>query len=275
MISSLKASLTPSASDCSTPHGPTRFGPIRFCIRPTTLRSNTIANSVMTTRNAKTPTTLIRMIQTGWLPKPGRFCERRRARRCAHDSLHSHDRRGIGTGEPHRRARHRAERGPHRAAARVGRQPHDAVGHRRRSRPARRPRRRRCSPRSSRRRATPSFAAVRWPSQRARRLGGAGQVLVAVLHPAGVEQLGPGGQQRLAVARASAGSAPCTRRRRPAADAAGAEPQQLGAGGLRRWAGRGRRRAPRPARGAPGRRDIAPVPVMVSSNGRRRPSQVT
>ena len=75
MISSLKASFTPSASDCRMPHGPTRFGPMRFCIRPTTLRSNTIENSVMSTRKTKTPSTLISEIQNGWLPKPGRFCE--------------------------------------------------------------------------------------------------------------------------------------------------------------------------------------------------------
>ena len=65
MTSSLKASLTPSASDCSVPHGPTRFGPMRFCMRPTTLRSNTIENSVMTTRKTKTPRTLISTIQNG------------------------------------------------------------------------------------------------------------------------------------------------------------------------------------------------------------------
>ena len=61
----------PSASDCSVPQGPTRFGPMRFCMRPTTLRSNTIENSVMTTRKTKTPRTLISTIQTGWPPKPG------------------------------------------------------------------------------------------------------------------------------------------------------------------------------------------------------------
>ena len=65
MISSLKASFTPSASDCSVPHGPTRFGPMRFCIRPTTLRSKTIEKSVITTRNAKTATTLISVSQIG------------------------------------------------------------------------------------------------------------------------------------------------------------------------------------------------------------------
>ena len=73
MTSSLNASLTPSASDCSVPHGPARFGPMRFCIRPTTLRSKTIENSVITTRKAKTATTLISTSQIGWSPKPGRF----------------------------------------------------------------------------------------------------------------------------------------------------------------------------------------------------------
>ena len=74
MTSSLKASFIPSASDCSVPHGPTRLGPMRFCIRPTTLRSKTIANRVMTTRNANTPSTLMTTSQTGRPPKPGRFC---------------------------------------------------------------------------------------------------------------------------------------------------------------------------------------------------------
>ena len=69
MISSLKASLTPSASDCRAPHGPTRFGPMRFCMRPTTLRSKTIENSVMTTRNTKTPSTLMSVSQIGSSPK--------------------------------------------------------------------------------------------------------------------------------------------------------------------------------------------------------------
>src|SRR3954469_19351533 len=72
MISSLKASFTPSASDCRVPHGPTRLGPIRFCIRPTTLRSNTIENSVITTRNANTPTTLSTTSQNGSCPNAAR-----------------------------------------------------------------------------------------------------------------------------------------------------------------------------------------------------------
>jgi hypothetical protein len=71
MTSSLKASLTPSASDWSVPHGPVRFGPMRFCMRPTTLRSNTIENSTMMTRNANTMMTLMITSQTGSPPKPG------------------------------------------------------------------------------------------------------------------------------------------------------------------------------------------------------------
>src|SRR5262249_15568005 len=61
MMSSLNASLSPSASDCSSPKGPTRFGPGRTCMRATTRRSYQIANSVITTRNAKT-TTILRIV---------------------------------------------------------------------------------------------------------------------------------------------------------------------------------------------------------------------
>ena len=72
MISSLKASFTPSASDCRMPHGPVRFGPIRFCIRPTTLRSNTIENSVMTTRNTNTASDLDQdHPEPSWPNRPG------------------------------------------------------------------------------------------------------------------------------------------------------------------------------------------------------------
>ena len=37
--SSLNISFMPSASDCSEPNGPFIVGPLRCCIRPTTLRS--------------------------------------------------------------------------------------------------------------------------------------------------------------------------------------------------------------------------------------------
>ncbi len=66
-MSSFSISLTPSASDCSEPCGPTRFGPTRCCIQDTARRSNRMLNSVMTMRNAKITTTLMSMIHhTSW-----------------------------------------------------------------------------------------------------------------------------------------------------------------------------------------------------------------
>ncbi len=50
MMSSLRASFTPSARLCSRPKGPVRLGPGRFCIRPMILRSATIMMSTLTTR---------------------------------------------------------------------------------------------------------------------------------------------------------------------------------------------------------------------------------
>ena len=72
MISSLNASFSPSARLCSEPRGPTRLGPIRFCMRPTTFRSKTIAKSVITTRKTKTATTLSSTSQNGSVPKLAR-----------------------------------------------------------------------------------------------------------------------------------------------------------------------------------------------------------
>ena len=39
---SLKNSFMPSATGCSRPSGPTRFGPIRICIQPMSLRSHRV-----------------------------------------------------------------------------------------------------------------------------------------------------------------------------------------------------------------------------------------
>jgi hypothetical protein len=73
MTSSLNASFSPSASDCSRPKGPLRLGPGRTCIRATTRRSYQIANSVMTTRNAKITTTLTRTSHQASLPNWSRL----------------------------------------------------------------------------------------------------------------------------------------------------------------------------------------------------------
>ena len=53
MMSSLSASFTPSASDCSRPNGPCTLGPTRCCMRATTRRSNQMLNSVSSTRITK------------------------------------------------------------------------------------------------------------------------------------------------------------------------------------------------------------------------------
>ena len=39
---SLNSSLSTSANGCSSPSGPTRFGPMRTCIQPITLRSASV-----------------------------------------------------------------------------------------------------------------------------------------------------------------------------------------------------------------------------------------
>ncbi len=53
MMSSLRAIFTPSATACSDPPGPTRFGPSRICMRATIFRSATTAIIGVSSRNAK------------------------------------------------------------------------------------------------------------------------------------------------------------------------------------------------------------------------------
>ena len=59
MMSSFNANLMPSANPCSKPKGPTRFGPMRCCMRATTRRSAQIITNVLTTRKTKMTTALI------------------------------------------------------------------------------------------------------------------------------------------------------------------------------------------------------------------------
>ena len=58
MMSSFSASLMPSARPCSTPPGPTRFGPTRCCIRATTRRSAQMVIRVRSTSSTKTNSAL-------------------------------------------------------------------------------------------------------------------------------------------------------------------------------------------------------------------------
>ena len=72
MMSSLSASFTPSASDCSSPKGPLRFGPTRCCMRATTRRSNQMLNSVSSTRIKKMKTALSAITHHGSWPNAAR-----------------------------------------------------------------------------------------------------------------------------------------------------------------------------------------------------------
>ena len=272
MISSLKASFIPSASDCNVPHGPTRFGPIRFCIRPTTLRSNTIENSVMTTRNTKTPITLMRTNQIGSSPNPGRFW-------VAASTLIAYllPRRSPAapvswSAAP--RARPGAEDAPHAVHRARSWHPHDPVRHLGDLTPARRACRGRSLPAMRVAGARADLGGRCRTDQRTRRLGGAGQVLVAVLHAAGVDAA----RARWPAAPARPRARHRSRRHgraRPARRPGTASRQQS-----RHGSPRHRRQAQRTssssARASRTRAsDIAPVLVRVRSNGRRRPSQAT
>src|SRR5439155_7469996 len=57
--SSLKRNFTPSAAGCNSPNGPTRVGPQRFCMCPTTLRSS---QTVYATAVSSTPRTIADLI---------------------------------------------------------------------------------------------------------------------------------------------------------------------------------------------------------------------
>ncbi len=69
VMSSLSASFTPSARDCSRPKGPCTLGPMRCCIRATTRRSHQMLNSVSSTRTTKISTALRRITHHGSWPK--------------------------------------------------------------------------------------------------------------------------------------------------------------------------------------------------------------
>ncbi len=57
--SSLKNSFVPSASVCSRPHGPARFGPIRLCMSEISFRSNQIISMTETSSTTNATNTLM------------------------------------------------------------------------------------------------------------------------------------------------------------------------------------------------------------------------
>ena len=69
IMSSFRASFTPSESDCKRPNLPTRLGPVRNCIFASTRRSVHTAMSVETTQMAKTIKAFIAIIQPGSFPR--------------------------------------------------------------------------------------------------------------------------------------------------------------------------------------------------------------
>src|SRR5262245_32603981 len=69
MMSSLRASLMPSARDWRMPKGPTRFGPTRICMNATIRRSAQIRSSTVTTRKMKTTSALMSTNHHGSAPK--------------------------------------------------------------------------------------------------------------------------------------------------------------------------------------------------------------
>jgi hypothetical protein len=102
--------------------------------------------------------------------------------------------------------------------------------------------------------------------------GGAGEERLAVLQPAGVQQLRPGGEHGLTGGRRDA----CGADRRERGAVAVPEPELGDLGrAARRRAGRGRRPSRRRARAAPGRRASRWCRAGPRSNGRCRPSQST
>ena len=61
-MSSLSGSLSASATGCSSPNGPQRLGPGRFCMRPMIRRSAQIIRIWNSSRNRKITSTLMAMI---------------------------------------------------------------------------------------------------------------------------------------------------------------------------------------------------------------------
>ena len=64
VIGSLRRSLSASATGCSSPLGPTRFGPMRFCIKATTRRSIQMNASTLRITQSRIATIAMTLVTT-------------------------------------------------------------------------------------------------------------------------------------------------------------------------------------------------------------------
>ena len=70
---SLKSIFSTSANGCSSPKGPTRFGPMRTCIHPMTLRSQNVKYATQRI-NGTAMTITLTSVQIGSHHAPIAFC---------------------------------------------------------------------------------------------------------------------------------------------------------------------------------------------------------
>ena len=200
------------------PQGPCRFGPMRSCIQPTTLRSMTMEISTVTIRKAKQKTALMQD------QPPGVAAEHRQV--FCGEVAQAHEvtsGASVASARTDRPVRLDGRPGRDGAAARgVQRQPDHPVGHRGdRQRQVDRPGRAGDAHGSPSR--TPASAAVAADSRATAACRVAASAVVALLQPALVQQQPVAGEHRLALARA--GQRPAGLQRRGAAGAVpGAEP---------------------------------------------------
>ncbi len=70
-MSSFSMFLTPSASHCRNPIGPTRFGPMRLCMRAMTRRSTQVVMPAIGSTNPNTMSAANTRMASNWWPQAG------------------------------------------------------------------------------------------------------------------------------------------------------------------------------------------------------------
>src|SRR4249919_3920714 len=146
MMSSLRASLMPSARVWRMPNGPTRLGPTRICMKATIRRSAQIRRSTVTTRKMKITNAFMSTSHHGsapktdssdgggvsWVPKkpPAWMGTARvmRHHRCRGEAGAAGSR-GTSSGQTDQRTGVRCQVTPHLGPARIRREPDDTVRH--------------------------------------------------------------------------------------------------------------------------------------------------